>query len=69
MFFTLKEDLTVVRCFMHLSRKRILVFRMQKERKKTSKGDYLTLSLMLSYNDGPKVKFEREISTYVSMHG
>ena len=45
----------------------VLVLRMQKERK-TSKGDYLNLSLKLSYNDGPKVEFEREIFTYVIMH-
>ena len=54
MFFTLKKDLKMLECFMHFPKKKVLVLRMQKE-KETSKGNYLVLSLMLSYNDGPKV--------------
>ena len=65
-FLPWKRILKVLDVLCIFQEKDILVLRMQK---KTTKGDYLALSLMLSYNDGPKVEFEREISTYVSMHG
>ena len=49
--FYLEKGFKSFRCFMHLPRKKIVLNKKDAKEKKTSKGDYLNLSLMLSYND------------------
>ena len=67
--FYLEKGFENVRVFYAFAKKKVLVLRMQKE-KKTSMGNYIALSLILSYNDWSYTGvLKREISTYVSMHG